>query len=378
MLKLAQPAKPTFRLVYKGIDISDELAPELISCTYTDKVHGEADEIDVTVQDKDGKWRGAWCPEHGDKAELDIGYVGLPLTPCGSFEIDEPKIRMGRSGDTMTFRGVAAAVTKSLRTAKTRGYEKQSLKQIAEKVAKEHGLSIVGTPPEVSFDRVTQRRERDLEFLTRMADAYGAYFTVRDKQMIFAERREVHERKPVFTIRGNSDDYLTADLQRAAHKTYSKAKLAYYDGNEKKKIEAEVEDGKVKTGDTLRIDERVENDGQAKKRATSELEKANLKKQTGNIVLVGNPLLVAGQTVQLDQDFGKWAGTYVIQSSRHHIVRGQSYTTNIEIALVEPKQQAKNNAGGKTGAAAEGKTSAGATPRGAEPRAQGRYPTGGV
>ena len=268
MLKLAQPAKPTFKLVYKGIDISSELAPELISCTYTDKVHGEADEIDVTVQDKDGKWRGPWCPEHGDTIALDIGYDDLPLTPCGAFEIDEPKIRMGRSGDSMTFRGVAAAVTKSLRTAKSKGYENQSLKQIAEKVASEHGLSIVGTPPDVSFERVSQRRERDLEFLTRMADAYGAYFSVRGKQMVFAERREVHERKPVFTIRGNSDDYISADLQKAAHKTYSKAKLSYYDGNEKKKIEAEVEDGKVKTGDTLRIDERVENEGQAKKRAT--------------------------------------------------------------------------------------------------------------
>lgn len=373
MLKFAQPAEPAFKLVYKGVDITDELAPEMISCTYTDKVHGEADEIEFTVQDKDGKWRGEWCPEHGDKVDLSIGYKGLPLTDCGSFELDEPKVRMGRGGDTMTLRGVAAPVSKSLRTSKTKGYEKQTLKQIAEKVAKEHGLTIVGKPPDISFERVTQRRERDLEFLTRMADNYGAYFTVKGKQMIFADRSEVHERQPVFIIRATSEDYLTADLQKSASKTYSKAKLSYYDGNEKKKIEAEVEDDKVKTGDTLKIDERVENDGQAKKRAESELQKANMKKQTGTIVLVGNPLLVAGQTVTLDAGFGKWAGPYVIQQSRHYIARNGGYTTSIEIALVEPK----GKGGSKSSPSQQGKTAAGAKPAGAEPRAQGRYPTGG-
>ena len=88
--------------------------------------------------------------------------------------------------------------------------------------------------------------------------------------------------------------------------------------------------------------------------------------------MVGNPLLVAGQTVQLDADFGKWAGTYLIQSSRHHIVRGQSYTTNIDIALVEPKKQ-KQGGGEQAKLPKTGNKSVGA-----DPRAQGRYPSGGV
>jgi uncharacterized protein len=358
MLSLSQPAQPVFKLVYKGIDISNEIAPELITCTYIDKVHGEADEIDVAVQDKEGKWRGPWCPQHGDTIDLWIGYKGLPFVFCGTFEIDEPEIELGRSGDTMRFRGISAPISKSLRTKKSKGYEQQSLKQIAEKVAGEHGLTIVGKPPEVSFERVTQRRERDLEFLTRMADAYGAYFTVKGKQMIFAERKEVHERSPVFVIRADSDDYIKASLKKASHKTYSKAKLSYYEGNQKKKIEAEVEDKAVTNGDTLKMDERVENEGQAKKRAGSELEKANLKKRTGNILLVGNPLLLAGQIVRLDEGFGTWAGPYLIQVSRHHIVRNQGYTTSIELAAVEQKP-AKGIGGGSGG----GKAAPGADPR---------------
>jgi hypothetical protein len=368
MLALKQPAEPGFRLIYRGVDISNELQPEMISCTYVDKVHGEADEIDVTVHDRDGKWRGPWCPEHGDSVTLDIGYKGLPMTPCGAFEIDEPTVRLSREGDTMSFRGVAAPVTKSLRTTKSRGYESQSLKEIAQKIAGEHGLTIVGAPPEVTFERISQRRERDLAFLSRMADAYGAYFTVRGRQMIFAERRELHERAPVFTIRADSDDYITADLKRAAHKTYSKAKLTYYEGNEKKKIEAEVEDKQVKTGDTLRIDERVETEAQAQKRAKSELEKENMKRQTGTILLPGNPLLLAGQTLALDAGFGSWAGVYLIKASRHHIVRAQSYTTSIEIAAVPPGTKSQSG---------QGAPKTGNKPAGAEPLAQGQYAPGG-
>ena len=334
MIDLPQPSQPLFQLRYKGIDISSEVEPHLISCTYADKVHGEADEIEVAVQDKDGLWRGPWCPEHGDKVTLSIGYKPALLVPCGEFEIDEPNPKLGRGGDTFSFKGVSAPVSKSLRTKKTKGYEKQKLKQIAEKVASQNGLTVNGTPPDIEFERVTQRRERDLEFLSRLADTFGAYFSVKGSQLVFAKRQDIHDREPVFTIRAASDDYISADLKRASHKTYSKAKASYFEGNEKKKIEVEVEDSKVKNGDTLRIDERVENEGQAKAMAKSRLEKENLKKQTGNIILVGNPLLVAGQTIALDAGFGKWAGRYVIKQSRHHITRG-GYTTNIEINAVE-------------------------------------------
>lgn len=368
MLPLPQPSEPLFKLVYKGVDISSEVAPHLETCTYTDKVHGEADEIEFTVQDKDGLWRGPWCPEHGDKVELSIGYKPAFLVPCGSFEIDEPNARMGRGGDSFSVKGVSAPISKALRTKRTKGYDTQSLKQIADKVAGEHGLTVMGSPPDVTFERVTQRRERDLEFLSRMADSFGAYFSVRGDRLVFAKRSEVHGRQAVFTFRAESDDYITADLKRGSHKTYSKAKATYFDGNEKKKIEVEVEDKAVKNGDTLRLDERVENQGQAKARAGSELEKANLKKQTGNIVCVGNPLLVAGQIIALDAGFGKWAGRYVIKSSRHHITRSGGYTTNIEINAVgaagpSADNSARNNAGGTAGAG--------------ERRAQGRFAPGG-
>ncbi len=326
--------RPNFTLFYKGVNITLDVWNHLISCTYTDKVHGEADEIEVTLQDRDGLWRGPWCPEHGDRVQLWIGYEPAPLVYCGAFEIDEPAAQLGRGGDTLTFRGVSAPVTKALRTRKTAAFEKQSLGQIAAKVASEHGLQVSGSPPDIMFDRITQRRQRPLEFLAELADAYGAYFSVRDSNLYFAERKELHQRAPVWTFRAHSDDYIRANLKRAAHKTYSKARATYFDGNSKKTIDVEVEDKAVKNGDTLRLDDRIENDGQARAMARSKLQKANMEKQTGDIEMVGNPLILAGQIIALDGGFGRWAGHYVVRQSRHQMTRS-AYTTNCEIASVE-------------------------------------------
>lgn len=321
--------RPRFILIYKGVDISSEVSPHLISCTYVDKLHGEADEIEVSVQDSRGLWRGAWCPEHGDIIKLWIGYENGLMLPCGDFEIDEPNAQLGRGGDTMTFRGVSAPVSKALRTKKTTAFENQSLKDIAGKIAGEHGLKVIGTPPDVRFERITQRRERDLEFLSRMADNYGAYFSVKGEQLVFEKRDDVHRRGPVLTIAAGSGTYISADLKRSSSGTYSKAKTSYFDRDTKKEIKAEETDADVTNGDTLRLDERVENEGQAKALTKSALQKANLKKRTASLSMVGNPRVCAGSIIALGQGFGKWTGKYVVETSRHKIARG-GYETSIE------------------------------------------------
>lgn len=328
------PDRPAFELIYKGVDIASEIAPHLVRCTYTDELDGKSDEIEVEVQDRDGLWRGPWCPEHGDKVELKIAADKAgPYVPCGAFEIDEPGGEVGRGGDTFSFSGVAAPVSKALRTKQTKGYEKTSLAGLAGQIAARHGLTLVGTPPAVSFERITQRRERDLQFLARLASDYGAYFAVRGDKMVFMRREDVHAASAVRAVDVDHPRLIRASFKRAAHKTYSKAKGSYYDGKSKKNIEVEAEDKAVRTGDTLKVDDRVENAGQARAKAKARLDKANLKKQTCTLTMVGDPYLCAGQTVTLGPGFGKWAGKYVIQKSRHSIER-RGYTTEVELASV--------------------------------------------
>ena len=330
-------SKPYFKLIYRGVDISSELDPQTTSISYTDHLHGEADEIDVAVHDKDGRWKSEWLPETGDQMELTI-YDGLGgELPCGVFELDEPDAAGDRNGDTMTMRGLAAPISKPLRTQKTRAFEKQSLRQIVQRVAGENGLSIEGDIEDQRFERVTQRKERDLEFLTRLAEDTGHYFNVRGNRAVFTSVRSVDGRAAALTIFHASlgTSLLSYSLKRQTADTYSKAKVTALDEEKKEMIEEEEEDGDVTTGDTLRISgERVENPAHAKRLAKSRLHRKNQKSVSGNVSVVGDVRMVAGIIVNM-ADFGRYSGNLLVNQSKHAMSRG-GYTS--EASLVKAQQ----------------------------------------
>ena len=324
--------RPTALLSYNGVPLWDEISSQVLSLTFTDNIEGEADEIELNVRNDTGQWFDAWRPEHADEVEGQFGYVGSVMVPIGTFFVDKPSAKGGRGGDTFSTSGQSAPVNKAIRTKKTRAFESQKLGDTVRKVAGELGMEVVGTPPDIRFDRISQRRETDLAFLKRLAEDYGCFFKVAGKKIIFMPRSEVYGRAAIRTIAKGQREIISYTLNYEAAKTASKAKASYYDGNQKKKIEVEVEDKEVKSGDTLRIDDRVENEGQAKALAKSKLQKANLKQWTANFTLVGDPLLLAGQNVQLS-GYGKWDRKYSITKARHQLTRS-GLTTAVEMAGV--------------------------------------------
>lgn len=48
------------RLKVEGVDVTADVNTDLISFTYTDYAEDKADDISITVEDKDGKWLGSW------------------------------------------------------------------------------------------------------------------------------------------------------------------------------------------------------------------------------------------------------------------------------------------------------------------------------
>ncbi|MEN5083734.1 contractile injection system protein, VgrG/Pvc8 family [Bosea sp. TWI1241] len=322
--------KPVARLFYNGIPLWDAISSQVISLTFTDNIEGQADEIQLDVHNKTGEWFERWRPEHGDIVEGSFGYLGSILVPIGTFYVDKPCAKGGRGGDTFSTSGQSAPVTKAARTEKTKSFEKQKLGDVVKKVAKDLGMEVEGEAPDVYFDNLRQRRETDLAFLKRLARDYGAYFVVKGKKIIFIDRKKVDEREPVRTLVKGAREIISYTLNYEAAKTYSKAKVSYYDGNTKKTIEAEVEDKSVKTGDTLKIDDKVENKAQAEALARSRLDEANKKQWTASFTVVGDPLLLAGQPIML-AGYGAWDRKYMIRKARHQLTRN-GLTTAIEIA----------------------------------------------
>ena len=55
---------------YNNKDISVDISKYLKSISYTDNLSGEADDLQITLEDRDGLWQSTWMPEKG--ALLDV------------------------------------------------------------------------------------------------------------------------------------------------------------------------------------------------------------------------------------------------------------------------------------------------------------------
>jgi uncharacterized protein len=185
--------QPNFKLEYEGKDITADITRYATALSYTDAVTGESDEIQVTLQDLEGLWRGAWKPNKGDKIKFWIGY-GSDLVDCGTFEVDE--LELSGPPDTVNFRGLATPVTSPLRTQNSKAYENISLFDIVNNISTKYSLSVQGEIPNIIIPRVTQGKETDLGFLNRIAQDYYMLFSIRGNILTFTQITEI-EKSPI-------------------------------------------------------------------------------------------------------------------------------------------------------------------------------------
>ena len=57
------------KLNYNSKDISTDIAPYLLSFQFSDKASGEADDIQINLEDRDKLWESEWFPNKGDTIE---------------------------------------------------------------------------------------------------------------------------------------------------------------------------------------------------------------------------------------------------------------------------------------------------------------------
>ena len=328
---MSQLAEPAVSLIINGIDVGSDFAPFLLDFTWTDNLHGKADEVAVRLRDDTGLWRGAWRPDEGDIVEASIGYKSGLMMPCGSYQVDIPDASGSRGNDIVCFRATSAFPDKDQRTQKSKGSEKTNLKKIITETAETLGYTVSADIEDIKFDYKRQRRERDLAYIKRLAEDFGYFVSIKHKKLVFYKREDLEQQGPVKTFELAAPTKITRwQAKDQSSKTYKKAKVCYLDPTSKTLIKGEVQDLSSKSGDVLKIDERVENEEQAKKLAKGRLAKANENKRTASLSLVGDPTLVAGLVVALGSTFGRYAGSYLIHKATHSVKRG-NYTTRLDL-----------------------------------------------
>jgi phage protein D len=320
---------PRWILSYLGVNITADVSQMVLAIKYVDRLDGASSELEIELEDSARRWQGSWYPALGDTVSLQIGYQGEALLDCGEFQIDE--LELDGPPDVMRVRCLAAYITPAMRTANTVRYENMSILAIAGQIASKYGLAMVTAiseaESEVAFERVTQRRQTDLEFLKRLAREHDFDFTVTGGQLIFYARPALESAPAVAEI--TRLDTVRFSFRNRTRRIYDSAEFSYFDPDTKQLITQSVSTSTLSpTGDTLKIVARCENAHQAQVKAAAALHLHNMVLVDASLEGPGTTVLVAGNNVQVS-GWGALDGIYLIETAQHQVARTTGYTTSI-------------------------------------------------
>ena len=320
-------------ITYKGVNISTDIATDLLSFSYTDNESGTPDDIDIVLKNEHGRWNDDWMPTLGDKIIASIIQegrgAGKPLA-CGTFTLDQFDVSGGESGSIVSMKGVSVPSEKSIRrTTKSRGWEKVKLSEIAADIASTGGLRLTyATEIDPLYDRRDQTNVSDLQFLKKICDEGALNLKVTDSQIVIFDPQEMDKKDPIKTIVIGSNDVKNWSFSTQNHDTYSESTVEYSDPKTGKKESYTEKSEKIKDGKPLKTVTRASTPAEAQRKAKAKLYEANKKEITGSMTLMGDFSLIAGETVSII-GAGKFDGKYKINKATHSLSSG--YVTSIDI-----------------------------------------------
>ena len=173
---------PQFKVVIDGADITQKIKPRLMSLTVTDNRGFDADQVELQLDDSDGKLT---MPRRGASMRVWLGWKGAPLIDKGSFTVDE--LEHAGAPDTLTITGRSVDFRESLNVKKERSFHGKKLSDIIDTLAKNNGLfSVMSTSlKDEVIAHIDQTNESDAAFLVRLAKEFDTIPTVKDGRLLF-------------------------------------------------------------------------------------------------------------------------------------------------------------------------------------------------
>ncbi|MBV4412884.1 phage late control D family protein [Enterobacteriaceae bacterium YMB-R22] len=173
---------PAFMLTINSQDITRNFSNRLISLTMTDNRGFEADQLDIELDDADGKVE---LPPRGAVLTLWLGWQGSALLNKGDFTVDEIEHR--GVPDTLTIRARSADFRGTLNSRREESWHDTTLGELVNTIAKRNKLSagVADSLQNIPVQHIDQSQESDAVFLTRLAERNGATVTVKAGKLLF-------------------------------------------------------------------------------------------------------------------------------------------------------------------------------------------------
>lgn len=381
-------------VIYQSHDISKDVYEDLLQISYTDKIEDESDELTVTLKDEKGKWAGSWSPERGATVTATFETENRGSVETGTMIVDS--LKTSGSPRVFEFSAVSIPLDNTIRRElKTRNFENINLKTLGQQISDEAGLKFFFDCEDVpEYDRLDQKRESDLTLLQRLCKDAGLSVKVSAQTCIIFDQKSYEKKKAVKTVALGTSPVLNWSFQAQQSQRYKSCTVKWRDsakredsnksassqslnaqtpliatfavnstdtksvdiygsndvGSDKKsKKTAKTKKGnqkkKAEDQDYTYTDESVEESGQtyvlkkrccslkeAERLAKATLRRLNLRQTTGSLTVVGDPLMVAGNVIELT-GFGSFDGNFIIERACHSMGSG-GYTTAVDVRRV--------------------------------------------
>ncbi len=348
------------KVIYNKVDISEALKPYLKSVEYTDMLTGQADDLQLTLEDRDGLWLEAWFPDKGATLTASIltQYWTAPTDaekelPLGLFEIDE--IECSAIPSETKIKAVSVPNNTTLRgEGRTRSWEGYTIQKIAQDIANNAGMQLnFSSKDNPTLERVEQTEQSDLAFLDKLCQDNGLSLKVTDNQIVIFDMADMEATEPslIFvrpTMKGldtsvsidvNSNDMNSESTLKRLKPTswrftssvrdvYKSCTVEHSQGKKKAKISATFTDPNKTEGKMLLVKKDVKSVEEAERMARKELREKNKDEVTGSITCMGDTDLSAGLTVTV-KGFGKFDGKYILSQVKHSL--GSGYTCSVDL-----------------------------------------------
>lgn len=332
-----QVAVPDFRVELGGKEITSRFRPRLISLTLRESREDNADQVDIVLNDVDGKIS---LPRLGASLRVFIGWsagseVKVGLVDKGNYIVDE--ITAEGAPDTVTLRGRSADFTGDLKLRQERSFKATTLGAIVARIAGEHQLQPHCAPSlaGVQVD-VHQSRESNMALLRRLGREHDAVATIKAGKLILS---------PIgagTTAGGHAIATLSIARRKGDRHSYTLSKreeadavsASWYDqdGGSKERITV----GQTGTGKHRKhLSRTYASEGAARRAAAAELSRRKRDPAKMSVSLaLGQPAIYPEQRVKLSGFKAQINATAWIVAEVEQSISTQGFTTSLQMESV--------------------------------------------
>lgn len=229
--------RPICRLVVDGRDITAAIEKRLMGIELTDNRGLEADQLDVTLSDHDGR---LVIPPKGAILRVWLGWSDTGLVDKGSYTVDETE----HSGapDQLSIRARSVDLRAGLKVKRERSWHNQTIGSVIQSIAGAYGLGPVvsAVMSAIELVHLDQANESDANLLARLGQEYDAIATVKADRLLFMPIGKAISASglnlphiSLSRVDGDQHRFLQADRD-----SYTGVRAFYYEVNSAEKKEA--------------------------------------------------------------------------------------------------------------------------------------------